>query len=66
MRKFFSTRLMAFEEEKTMALVSYGPRAAEDSILGHAFFGETRACASSAACAGHTATLVRGKPGEFY
>jgi len=62
----FSTRRMTFEEELTMALASHGAGAADGNIWGHVFFGETRACASSAACAGHRGTLVRGKPGEIY
>ncbi len=48
-----------------VSAINLGATAADDSVLGYAFFAETKACAASAAaCIGHKQQLVRRKPGE--
>jgi len=48
-----------------ISAINLDDAAADDTVLGHAFYGETIACSASvAASASHKQQLVRGKRGE--
>lgn len=59
-----STQAQKGESDDKMSSITFDA-AADRTVLGHAFFGETKACAeSAAACTAHRQPLVRQQPGK--